>query len=66
MANQCSFDCFMLDDSFPEDTLKDIHLTWGDFGGTIVCVVSNNKQEFDLLRKFGWTIIIVGEFSLLS
>ncbi|XP_065860869.1 inositol 1,3,4-trisphosphate 5/6-kinase 4 isoform X2 [Euphorbia lathyris] len=60
MATQYSFDCFMLDGSSTDGALKGINFAWGDIGGTILYVVSNDKHgSFNQLSNLGWIIIAV-------
>ncbi|KAJ4723907.1 putative Inositol-tetrakisphosphate 1-kinase [Melia azedarach] len=51
-------DCFLLDASI-DGGVNEITQVWGDVGGSIMCVVSNNKGSFRKLSG-NWLITVVG------
>lgn len=60
VAVQYSFDCFVLDESSTIDALNEIQLAWGDIGGSILYLVSDNNDDLLLkLRTHGWLLVIL-------
>ncbi|RVW20284.1 Inositol 1,3,4-trisphosphate 5/6-kinase 4 [Vitis vinifera] len=63
VAVQYSFDCFVLDESSTIDALNEIQLAWGDIGGSILYLVSDNNDDLLLkLRTHGWLLVILNCF----
>lgn len=52
----------MLDVSSTDDALDEIQLAWGDIGGSILYLVSDNNDDLLLkIRTRGWLIVILSK-----
>ncbi|KAK9286150.1 hypothetical protein L1049_014532 [Liquidambar formosana] len=61
MEIEYSFDCFMVKASSIDDAVNKVTLAWGDIGGSILYLVSNNKKDhFRKLSNCNWLIIVLG------
>ncbi|GMY33031.1 inositol 1,3,4-trisphosphate 5/6-kinase 4-like isoform X2 [Fagus crenata] len=60
LATLYSFDCFILNASSVDDAKNEIMLAWGDTGGSILYLVSDEKKEFfPKLSNCGWLIVVL-------
>jgi hypothetical protein len=63
LAKLYSFDCFILNASSVDDAKNEIMLAWGDTGGSILYLVSDEKKEFfPKLSNCGWLIVVLSEY----
>ena len=57
-----SFDFLILNTSV-DDAKNGIMLAWGDIGGSILYIVSDEKKEFfPKLSNCGWLIVVLSEY----
>ena len=58
-----SFDFLILNTSSVDDAKIGIMLAWGDTGGSILYIVSDEKKEFfPKLSNCGWLIVVLNEY----
>ena len=63
LAKLYSFDCFILNASSVDDAKNEIMLAWGDTGGSILYLVSDEKKEFfPKLSNCSWLIVVLSEY----
>ena len=63
LAKLYSFDCFILNASSVDDAKNEIMLAWGDNGGSILYLVSDEKKEFfPKLSNCSWLIFVLSEY----